>query len=170
MPCEQAHIHQKVSVDVSETIDATTVSSTRSKEDDVNNNVQNSFSANSPYYTSYVENEMRSMNIMNDALKDIVARTKTFGKCGVLMSESTRRLALACRLRRPYVVEDEKDTEECEEQHELEVMERRRAVGDDMASLLSVMSEVSVEAVVGFALVLAARAHLPILFICVDVG
>lgn len=108
-----------------------------------NANVQNSFSADSPYYSSYVENEMRSMNVMHDTLKDIAARTKTFGKCGALMSESTRRLALACRLRRPYVVEDEKDAEEIERQHEMEEMERRRAVGDDMASLLAVMSEVS---------------------------
>lgn len=111
-------------------------------EAEINANVQNSFSANSPYYASYVENEMRSMNIMNDTLRDIAARTKTFGKCGALMSESTRRLALACRLRRPYNVEDEKDAEEIERQHEMEVAERRRAVGDDMASLLSVMSEV----------------------------
>lgn len=108
-----------------------------------NANVQNSFSANSPYYSSYVENEMRSMNIMHDTLKDIAARTKTFGKCGALMSESTRRLALACRLRRPYTVENDQDKKEIERQHEMEVAERRRAVGDDMASLLSVMSEVS---------------------------
>jgi hypothetical protein len=108
-----------------------------------NANVQNSFSANSPYYSSYVENEMRSMNIMNETLKDIVARTKTFGKCGTLMSESTRRLALACRLRRPYVVESDQDKKEIEKQHEMEVAERKRALGDDMASLLSVMSEVS---------------------------
>jgi hypothetical protein len=111
--------------------------------DKTNSNVQNSFSADSPYYESYVENEMKSMHIMNDTLRDIAARTKTFGKCGALMSESTRRLALACKLRRPYVVEDEKDAEEIERQHEMEVAERRRAVGEDMASLLAVMSEVS---------------------------
>lgn len=109
----------------------------------VNGNVQNSFSADSPYFSSYVDNEMRSMSIMNDTLKDIAARTKTFGKCGALMSESTRRLALACRLRRPVVVEDEKDAEEVELQHETEVADRRRAIGEDMASLLAVISEVS---------------------------
>ena len=69
---------------------------------------------------------MRSMNIMNDTLKDIAARSKTFGKCGKLMSESTRRLALACRLRRPYTVEDEKDAEEMERQQELEVAGQNR--------------------------------------------
>jgi hypothetical protein len=119
------------------------ISSSKDDADAVNANVQNSFSANSPYFSSYVENEMRSMNIMNETLKDIAARTKTFGKCGALMSESTRRLALACRLRRPYTVEDEKDAEELERHQEMEVAERRRAVGEDMASLLAVMSEVS---------------------------
>jgi hypothetical protein len=104
----------------------------------------NSFSADSPYFASYVGNEMRSMNIMNDTLRDISSRTKTFGKCGVLMAESSRRLALACRLRRPFVAVGDEDEEEKAEHREVEVNERRRAVGDDMAGLLAVMSEVSV--------------------------
>lgn len=82
------------------------------------------------------------MHIMNETLKDIAARTKTFGKCGALMAESTRRLALSCKLRRPYVIEDENDTEQIEREKDMEVAERRRAVGDDMSSLLSVMAEV----------------------------
>ena len=107
--------------------------------------VQNSFSADSPYFTSYVENDMRSLQVLNDTLKDISARTKTYGKCGSLMAESTRRLALACRLRRPYTVsgEDEKEMEAQEMQREAEVIERRKAVGEDLFSLLAVMSEVS---------------------------
>jgi hypothetical protein len=81
---------------------------------------------------------------MNDTLKDIAGRTKTFSKCGALMSEATRRLALACRLRRPYVAsEDAKEMEFQEQQREMEVAQRGRAVGEDMASLLAVMSEVS---------------------------
>lgn len=123
-------------------IEAENASSSGAKKS-LNGNVQNSFSADSPYFSSYVSNEMHSMAIMNDTLKDIAARTKTFGKCGALMSESTRRLALACRLRRPCVVEDDKDADEVEQQHEMEVAQRRRAIGDDMASLLAVMSEVS---------------------------
>jgi hypothetical protein len=106
------------------------------------NDVQNSFSADSPYFSSYIDNEMKQMELMNDTLKDIAARTKTMGKCGALMSESTRRLALACRLRRPYTVEDERDAAEQERQQELDVAARRRAVGEEMASLLGVMSEV----------------------------
>ena len=107
-----------------------------------NANVQNSFSADSPYFSSYVENEMNSMQIMHQTLNDIAARTKTFGKCGALMSESTRRLALACRLRQPHTDEDG-DPEEIDRRRETDVAERRRAVGEDMGSLLGVMSDVS---------------------------
>ena len=108
----------------------------------LNANVQNSFSADSPYFTSYVENEMNSMHVMHQTLNDIAARTKTFGKCGALMAESTRRLALACRLRQSRS-EDEKEGDDAERRQEAEVAERRRAVGEDLASLLGVMSDVS---------------------------
>lgn len=104
---------------------------------------QNSFSADSPYYDSYVENEIRNMAILHDTLHDISSRTKTFGKCGNLMSESTRRLALSCRLRRPYTAEDEKDVPVQERRMKQEVAERRQAMGDEMASLLGVMADVS---------------------------
>lgn len=106
---------------------------------------QTSFSADSPYYNSYVENEVRNIAIMHDTLHDIAARTKTFGKCGSLMSEATRRLALSCRLRRPYnAVEDEKEMVMQERQMGQEVAQRRHALGDEMASLLGVMSDVSI--------------------------
>lgn len=105
---------------------------------------QNSFSADSPYYNSYVENELRTMAIMHETLHDIAGRTKTFDKCGNLMSEATRRLALACRLRRPYTpAEDEKEMELQEQQMEKDVAARRRALGADMVSLLGVMAQVS---------------------------
>ena len=108
----------------------------------LNANVQNSFSADSPYFSSYVENEMNSMHIMHETLTDIAARTKTFGKCGALMAESTRRLALACRLRQ-FHTEEEGDREEADSPEEMEVAEKRRAIGEDLASLLGVMSDVS---------------------------
>lgn len=103
---------------------------------------QNSFSADSPYYESYVENEIRNMAVLHDTLHDIAARTKTFSKCGNLMSESTRRLALSCRLRRPYATEDERDVAIHERRMKQEVAERRTALGDEMASLLGVMADV----------------------------
>lgn len=106
----------------------------------LNANVQNSFSADSPYFSSYVENEMNSMHVMHQTLNDIAARTKTFGKCGALMAESTRRLALSCRLRQGRT-EEEGDRDDADRRQEAEVAERRRAVGEDLASLLGVMSD-----------------------------
>lgn len=105
---------------------------------------QNSFSADSPYYESYVEKELRNMAVMHDTLHDIAGRTKTFGKCGRLMSEATQRLALSCKLRRPYAAEDEREMAAQERRMAKEVAERQNALGEDMASLLSVMSGVSV--------------------------
>jgi hypothetical protein len=107
---------------------------------------QNSFSADSPFFGSHVEHEMQSLHVMNDTLRDIAGRTKTFGKCGALMAEATRRLALSCKLRRPFTInagEDQKEMEAGEQKREEEVMNRRDAVGEDMAGLLAVMSEVS---------------------------
>lgn len=105
---------------------------------------QSSFSADSPYFSTYVENEVRRMSIMHDTLYDISARTKTFGKCGSLMSEATRRLALSCRLRRPYTAEDERELVDKERRERAEVFERQRALGEEMTSLLVVMAEVSI--------------------------
>ena len=104
---------------------------------------QNSFSADSPYFDSHVENEIRHIAIMHDTLHDIASRTKTFGKCGSLMSEATRRLAVACRLRRPYTTEDDKDIADREALEREDIEDRRRALGEEMASLLGVMAEVS---------------------------
>lgn len=102
---------------------------------------QNSFCADSPYFDSYVQNEIRQMAVMHDTLHDIAARTKTFGKCGSLMSEATRRLAVSCRLRRPYSVEDEMEVADRERRERDDIEERRRALGEEMTSLLAVMSE-----------------------------
>jgi hypothetical protein len=115
------------------------------KDSNFNANVQNSFSADSPYFSSYVENEMNSMQIFHSTLNDIAARTKTFGKCGALMSESTRRLALACRLQQPNADDDGYSFEETKSREAEAVADRRRAVGEDMASLLGVMSEVRIQ-------------------------
>eukprot|EP00538_Stauroneis_constricta_P004203 CAMPEP_0119553858 /NCGR_PEP_ID=MMETSP1352-20130426/6499_1 /TAXON_ID=265584 /ORGANISM="Stauroneis constricta, Strain CCMP1120" /LENGTH=872 /DNA_ID=CAMNT_0007600341 /DNA_START=91 /DNA_END=2709 /DNA_ORIENTATION=- len=103
---------------------------------------QKSFCADSPYYSSYVDHEMQHLQVMKESLKEIAARTKTFGKCGALMAESTRRLAMACRLQRPInPADDDKDEEAIAERRAYEEAERRRSVGDEMASLMGVMAE-----------------------------
>ena len=60
--------------------------------------LSSSFTADSPYFSSYIDTEMQSLNVLHDTVKDISARAKTFGKCGALMAEATRRLSQACRL------------------------------------------------------------------------
>ena len=57
-----------------------------------------SFTSDSPYLQSYIDREMRNLNVLTDTLRDISARARTFGKCGALMAEATRRLSSSCRL------------------------------------------------------------------------
>ena len=44
---------------------------------------------------------MRNLHVLTETLRDISARARTFGKCGALMAEATRRLSSACRLNPP---------------------------------------------------------------------
>jgi hypothetical protein len=103
-----------------------------------------SFTADSPYYTSYVETEMRQVQVLSQTLQDISARAKTFGKCGALMAEATRRLALSCRLKpsSPNSSEDEDGKSGTETSDRL-LKEREEAVGDEMMVVLSTLGEVS---------------------------
>ncbi len=59
---------------------------------------QYSFTQDSPYFTSYVDKEMKHVNVLSETLRDISSKAKTFGKCGLLMSEATRRLSQSCKL------------------------------------------------------------------------
>jgi len=103
-----------------------------------------SFTADSPYYTSYVEQEMRQLQVLGDTLREISARAKTFGKCGALMSEATRRLALACRFRRSTAASaDDYDDEEARMDLEDNLArERKEAIGDEMGTVLFTLGEV----------------------------
>lgn len=109
---------------------------------------QTSFTADTPYYTSYVESEMRHLTTLTDTLKDISARAQTFGKCGVLMSEATRRLSMSCKLRpndSAAPKEESSDEEEKrQEEEERMVAERRASVGEEMGSVLHVLGEVRI--------------------------
>eukprot|EP00547_Thalassionema_nitzschioides_P006881 CAMPEP_0194199544 /NCGR_PEP_ID=MMETSP0156-20130528/523_1 /TAXON_ID=33649 /ORGANISM="Thalassionema nitzschioides, Strain L26-B" /LENGTH=834 /DNA_ID=CAMNT_0038924459 /DNA_START=118 /DNA_END=2622 /DNA_ORIENTATION=+ len=105
-----------------------------------------SFTADSPYYTSYVETEMRQVRVLSDTLRDISGRAKTFGKCGALMAEATRRLALSCRLKPPKKAKQgqEQDDEESDgsEDDSRILRERQEAVGDEMMVVLKTLGEV----------------------------
>jgi hypothetical protein len=134
---------------------------------DMKKDARTSFTADSPYYTSYVEKEMRQVEVLSETLKDISARAKTFGKYGALMAESTRRLASACRLekqrhqqqrtnsntseRAASASDDEGDVSASkrQEQEDRSLEERRDAVGEEMTSVLTLLAEVRVLCVGG---------------------
>jgi hypothetical protein len=103
---------------------------------------QCSFTADSPYFTAYVDKEMKSLSTLSETLRDISARAKTFGKCGKLMSEATRRLSQSCKLQ-PHN-EELGSLEELEwsEKEQRRMRERRKSVGDEMGQVLTVLGEV----------------------------
>lgn len=104
-----------------------------------------SFTADSPYFSSYVDKEMHSVNVLHDTVKDISARAKTFGKCGALMAEATRRLSQACRLQ-PSGASTSGGSDEGDQNRDKEkaaVDERRQAVGSEMESCLKILGGVS---------------------------
>ena len=104
-----------------------------------------SFTADSPYYTSFCELEMRQVTILSETLKEISARAKTFGKCGAIMAESTRRLSSACRLETqspPNNSDDEGDVQAKTERDFKDQQERKQAIGKDMSNVLQLLAEV----------------------------
>lgn len=108
-----------------------------------------SFTSSSPYLSSYVSREMRNLHILTDTLRDISARARTFGKCGALMAEATRRLSSACRL--GSVEKDAEQTarpgdeegrlQESEETTEEERL-RRESIGEEMTATLALLGEI----------------------------
>jgi hypothetical protein len=101
-----------------------------------------SFTADSPYFTSFCDGEIKSLQILSDSLRDISARTKTFCKTGALMSEAMRRLANSCKLRQERNSSQDDADEERLETEDI-VQQRRHAVGEEMATLLQLLGEVS---------------------------
>ena len=117
-------------------------------EDGKHNSAIPSFTSDSPYLQSYIDREMRNLIVLTETLRDISARARTFGKCGALMAEATRRLSGACRLNPPGGVNGGRASESGEEtpgeeEETARVMnERRESVGEEMTSVLSVLGEI----------------------------
>ena len=106
-----------------------------------------SFTADSPYFSSYVDAEMASVNVLHDTVRDVSARARTFGKCGALMAEATRRLSQACRLQPSGASASAEQTEgvDNKEKENNSVEEPRQAVGPEMESCLKILGGVSYE-------------------------
>lgn len=102
-----------------------------------------SFTADSPYFSSYVDKEMNSLVTLTETLNDISARAKTFGKCGALMAEATRRLSQACKLQSNSYTDDGTIDEDLKEKERVAMAERKESVGEEMGHVLSVLGSVS---------------------------
>jgi Arf-GAP/coiled-coil/ANK repeat/PH domain-containing protein len=108
------------------------------------------FTSDSPYLQSYIDREMRNLNVLTDTLRDISARARTFGKCGALMAEATRRLSSSCRLNpqtasssSPKTSGDNGEEERPDRDDQLSAMkERRESVGEEMTNVLAVLGEI----------------------------
>eukprot|EP00571_Detonula_confervacea_P016988 CAMPEP_0172304842 /NCGR_PEP_ID=MMETSP1058-20130122/6213_1 /TAXON_ID=83371 /ORGANISM="Detonula confervacea, Strain CCMP 353" /LENGTH=989 /DNA_ID=CAMNT_0013016231 /DNA_START=74 /DNA_END=3043 /DNA_ORIENTATION=+ len=116
-----------------------------------------SFTSDSPYLQSYIDREMRNLSVLTETLRDISARARTFGKCGALMAEATRRLSTACRLNPPTSAaggsvtavvtggraSESGEGEESETDEQMRIMrERQESIGDEMTSVLTVLGEI----------------------------
>ncbi|KAL7544128.1 hypothetical protein ACHAXR_013522 [Thalassiosira sp. AJA248-18] len=109
-----------------------------------------SFTSDSPYLQSYIDRDMRNLVVLTETLRDISGRARTFGKCGALMAEATRRLSSACRLNPPNPPANNSGGGETvggsfsdENDEQMRVMkERQESIGDEMTSVLTVLGEI----------------------------
>jgi Putative GTPase activating protein for Arf/PH domain len=97
------------------------------------------FTAESPYFTSYCQAEVKNLKILSDTLVDITAKTRTFCKTGLLMSDASRRLAMSCKLRNIENTESGDEDSESEQRAEQIVEEKRQAVGKEMSTMLNLL-------------------------------
>lgn len=134
-----------VTVDVDKEVDSTFLTEPMDPyeaEDPQGLESQTSFTADSPYYSAFVDQEVNNLQTLSMLMHDISGRTKTFGKAGRLMSEAMRRLSLSCKLRPPIdealqlAAEDELDPNKI-------LKHRKKAVGEEMTTLLGTLGEVS---------------------------
>lgn len=102
-------------------------------------NERTSFTADSPYFSSFCEKEIYSLNMLSDSLRGISARTKALVQSGTDMVEATRNLALACRLKRVDSNTDDEPNADEEAAYQL----RKQAMGEEMVTLLGLLSNVS---------------------------
>jgi hypothetical protein len=120
-------------------------------DDEVVWSARNSFTADSPYFDAFLDSETASLSTLSQALNCIAARTRTFVKQGAVMSEATRRLGLACKLRsNDYDATTTPADDEAGRSDELAgttteeelVRQKRNAVGEEMAGILELLGEV----------------------------
>lgn len=111
---------------------------------------RNSFTADSPYFTAFCDNEVKQLHVLSDSLREIASRTQTLTKTGMIMSEASQRLAASCKFQSTNIAVPEDETPEQKEErlaamrHNRQI--RKQAVGEEMASFLEILGDVSLPA------------------------
>lgn len=102
-----------------------------------------SFTADSPYFDAFCQSELSSLDVLSTTLTEISMRAKIFAQTGAMMSQSTQRLANACKLKHGG---DDEDTEPSENGPSVDTElynRRKKAIGAEMAGILELLGEVS---------------------------
>lgn len=108
---------------------------------------RNSFTADSPYFNAFCDAEVKQLHTMSDALREISRNTQALTQTGVAMAHAAQHLSASCKFQ--SVVDIPPDETTIEKDQRLHAMKMRRhlrkqAVGDEMASFLQVLGDVSV--------------------------
>lgn len=110
--------------------------------------VKSSFTADSPYYSAYVDKEVQSLSMLSNTLDDIVQKARYFGECGREMAEATRNLSISCKLEQPspdFTGGMSGDPEQDAYEISMEKMflrQRKESVGPEMATSLKLLGDV----------------------------
>lgn len=107
---------------------------------------RNSFTADSPYFNAFCDHEVKQLHTLSDALREIASRTQTLTSTGVTMAHAAQRLSASCKFQ--SLIEIPPDETAAEKEVRLYNMKMRRhtrkqAVGEEMASFLQVLGDVS---------------------------
>ena len=102
-----------------------------------------SFTADSPYFNSYVDKEIDNLGVLKSTLQDISKNARAFGQCGAAMVEATRNLSSSCKLQSKLhdISEDDMDLEMRMERARLYGL-KKECMGDEMLKVLSLLGEV----------------------------
>jgi len=121
----------------------TTDEAKTAQENDPDWSPRTSFTADSPYFDAFVDGEIGSLNLLSETLGDISEKARAFVRAGAVMSQATRRLALACKLRRDPAEDNNHGSGDENGLNEEELAKQRRgAVGEEMANVLELLGEV----------------------------
>ena len=116
---------------------------------------RNSFTADSPYFNAFCDNEVKQLHTLSDSLREIATRTQTLTRTGLVMSEAAQRLAASCKFQSlvasgTAAEGNNTNADETEEEKQARLAAaralretKRQAVGEEMASFLEVLGDVS---------------------------